>query len=178
MAQAEKTAAQASSTQNGGANVVSIGPRDVLQGRLEIQGDLKVAGNVEGDLKASGDVTIDSTAASMPAWTIRHSSRTSSTCSRLMSARRARQNDEVRFNPGSGPRAPWPVMAGMSGRGESSVPTLGAASGAAAAGPPTAGLKDDARTLHATTTNKPTTTNSATTIHVSGVRISLRMTPG
>ena len=62
MAQAEKTAAQASSTQNGGANVVSIGPHDVLQGRLEIQGDLKVAGNVEGDLKASGDVTIDSTA--------------------------------------------------------------------------------------------------------------------
>ncbi|HET9780633.1 MAG TPA: polymer-forming cytoskeletal protein [Candidatus Dormibacteraeota bacterium] len=59
MAQAEKTAASASSAQNGGANVVSLGPRDVLQGRLEIQGDLKIAGNVEGDLKASGDVTID-----------------------------------------------------------------------------------------------------------------------
>lgn len=63
MAQAEKTAAQtATTTQNGGTNVVSLGPRDVLQGRLEIQGDLKIAGNVEGDLKASGDVTIDSTA--------------------------------------------------------------------------------------------------------------------
>ena len=62
MAQAEKTAVQASSTQNGGTNVVSLGPRDILQGRLEIQGDLKVAGNVEGDLKASGDVTVDSTA--------------------------------------------------------------------------------------------------------------------
>ena len=59
MAQAEKTAAPASTTQNGGANVVSLGPRDILQGRLEIQGDLRIAGNVEGDLKASGDVTID-----------------------------------------------------------------------------------------------------------------------
>lgn len=62
MAQAEKTATQAASTQNGGANVVSLGPRDILQGRLEVQGDLKIAGNVEGDLKASGDVTVDATA--------------------------------------------------------------------------------------------------------------------
>jgi cytoskeletal protein CcmA (bactofilin family) len=63
MASAEKTAVQGSgTTQNGGNNVVSLGPRDILQGRLEIQGDLKIAGNVEGDLKASGDVTIDSTA--------------------------------------------------------------------------------------------------------------------
>lgn len=61
MAQAEKSAAQpATATQNGGGNVVSLGPRDILQGRLEIQGDLKIAGNVEGDLKASGDVTVDS----------------------------------------------------------------------------------------------------------------------
>lgn len=60
MAQGEKTAVQASSGQNGGNNVVSLGPRDILQGRLEIQGDLKIAGNVEGDLKASGDITIDS----------------------------------------------------------------------------------------------------------------------
>jgi len=60
MAQGEKTAVQASGAQNGGNNVVSLGPRDILQGRLEIQGDLKIAGNVEGDLKASGDVTIDS----------------------------------------------------------------------------------------------------------------------
>jgi len=62
MAQAEKTASQASGAQNGGTNVVTLGPRDTLQGRLEIQGDLKVAGTVEGDLKVSGDVTIDSTA--------------------------------------------------------------------------------------------------------------------
>jgi len=63
MAQAEKTATHsAGTTQNGGTNVVSLGPRDVLQGRLEIQGDLKIAGNVEGELKATGDVTVDSTA--------------------------------------------------------------------------------------------------------------------
>ena len=61
MASAEKTASQAPSTaQNGGNNLVSLGPRDILQGRLEIQGDLRIAGNVEGDLKASGDVTVDS----------------------------------------------------------------------------------------------------------------------
>src|SRR2546429_5393542 len=60
MTQAEKTAVQASTAQNGGNNVVSLGPRDILQGRLEIQGDLKIAGTVEGDLKASGDVTVDS----------------------------------------------------------------------------------------------------------------------
>ena len=58
---AEKTAAQASGTsQNGGNNVVSLGPRDILQGRLDIQGDLRIAGQVEGDLKASGDITIES----------------------------------------------------------------------------------------------------------------------
>jgi cytoskeletal protein CcmA (bactofilin family) len=63
MAQAEKSAAHAQgTTPNGGTNVVNLGPRDVLQGRLEIQGDLKIQGNVEGDLKATGDVTIDSTA--------------------------------------------------------------------------------------------------------------------
>ena len=60
MASAEKTAAQASGTsQNGGNNVVSLGPRDILQGRLDIQGDLRIAGNVEGDLKASGDIAIE-----------------------------------------------------------------------------------------------------------------------
>ena len=58
MAQAEKTAA-APATQNGGSNVVSLGPRDILQGRLEIQGELRVAGTVEGDLKASGDISVD-----------------------------------------------------------------------------------------------------------------------
>ena len=59
MTQAEKTSAGASTSQNGGTNVVSLGPRDVLQGRLDIQGDLKIGGTVEGELKATGDVTVD-----------------------------------------------------------------------------------------------------------------------
>ena len=59
MTQAEKTSAGASTAQNGGSNLVSLGPRDVLQGRLDIQGDLKIAGTVEGELKATGDVTVD-----------------------------------------------------------------------------------------------------------------------
>jgi cytoskeletal protein CcmA (bactofilin family) len=59
MAQAEKSATHtAATTPNGGTNVVNLGPRDSLNGRLEIQGDLKVAGHVEGELKASGDVSI------------------------------------------------------------------------------------------------------------------------
>jgi cytoskeletal protein CcmA (bactofilin family) len=63
MAQAEKSATHAAGTsQNGGTNVVMLGPRDTLHGRLEIHGDLKIAGNVEGELKASGDVVIDATA--------------------------------------------------------------------------------------------------------------------
>ena len=61
MAQAEKSAThQPVAGQNGEKNVVTLGPRDSLNGRLDIQGDLKVAGNVEGELKASGDVTVDS----------------------------------------------------------------------------------------------------------------------
>src|SRR6202158_3567528 len=64
MAQAEKSATHSPGTsQNGEKNVVNLGPRDSLHGRLDIQGDLKIAGNVEGELKASGDVTVDSTAA-------------------------------------------------------------------------------------------------------------------
>ena len=64
MAQAEKSATHSPGAhQDGGTNVVSLGPRDSLHGRLEIQGDLKIQGNVEGELKASGDVTVDSTAA-------------------------------------------------------------------------------------------------------------------
>lgn len=64
MAQAEKSATHSpGATQNGEKNIVNLGPRDTLHGRLEIQGDLKIQGNVEGELKASGDVTVDSTAA-------------------------------------------------------------------------------------------------------------------
>src|SRR5258708_26598134 len=60
MAQAEKPATHSPGrSQNGEKNVVNLGPRDSLHGRLEIQGDLKVAGNVEGELKASGDITVD-----------------------------------------------------------------------------------------------------------------------
>jgi cytoskeletal protein CcmA (bactofilin family) len=63
MAQAEKSGTHPpATTQNGGTNVVNLGPRDSMHGRLEIQGDLKVAGTVEGELKASGDVTVDNTA--------------------------------------------------------------------------------------------------------------------
>lgn len=63
MAQAEKSPAHATgTTQNGGTNVVILGPRDSLHGRLDIHGDLKVHGTVEGELKVSGDVLVDSTA--------------------------------------------------------------------------------------------------------------------
>jgi cytoskeletal protein CcmA (bactofilin family) len=63
MAQAEKSAPHtAGATQNGGTNVVTLGPRDSLHGRLEIHGDLKIHGTVEGELKASGDVLVESTA--------------------------------------------------------------------------------------------------------------------
>src|ERR1700730_1089471 len=62
MAQAEKSAAHAASTQNGGTNVVTLGPRDSLHGRLDIHGDLKIHGTVEGELKASGDVVVEPTA--------------------------------------------------------------------------------------------------------------------
>jgi len=63
MAQAEKSGTHSpGTTQNGGNNVVNLGPRDSLHGRLEIHGDLKIQGSVEGELKASGDVSVDSTA--------------------------------------------------------------------------------------------------------------------
>jgi cytoskeletal protein CcmA (bactofilin family) len=62
MAQAEKSAAHTAGTQNGGTNVVTLGPRDSLHGRLDIHGDLKIHGTVEGELKASGDVLVESTA--------------------------------------------------------------------------------------------------------------------
>ena len=63
MAQAEKSATHsAGPAQNGGTNVVTLGPRDILHGKLEIQGDLKIHGNVEGELKASGDIAVESTA--------------------------------------------------------------------------------------------------------------------
>lgn len=63
MAPAEKTAPNiTTAAPNGGTNVVNLGPHDTLQGRLDIQGDLRVQGTVEGELKVSGDVTVDSSA--------------------------------------------------------------------------------------------------------------------
>ncbi len=63
MAQAEKTGSHAAGTaQNGGTNVVTLGPQDSLHGRLEIHGDLRVHGTVEGELKVSGDVAVEATA--------------------------------------------------------------------------------------------------------------------
>jgi cytoskeletal protein CcmA (bactofilin family) len=44
------------------ANTVILGPRDTLQGRLDIRGDLQIAGNVEGDLRADGSVLIEPSA--------------------------------------------------------------------------------------------------------------------
>src|SRR6266481_4989714 len=47
MAQAEKSATHSTgSSQNGEKNVVNLGPRDSLHGRLDIQGDLRGTGNV------------------------------------------------------------------------------------------------------------------------------------
>ena len=61
MPQTEKPLVQtADLSQNAGINVVNLGADDVLQGRLEVEGDLNIAGKVEGELKASGSVTIDS----------------------------------------------------------------------------------------------------------------------
>jgi cytoskeletal protein CcmA (bactofilin family) len=40
-------------------NSVVLGPRDQLQGKLVIEGDLRVQGNVEGELHASGDIEIE-----------------------------------------------------------------------------------------------------------------------
>jgi cytoskeletal protein CcmA (bactofilin family) len=63
MPQTEKSAAHgAESPQNGGTNVVTLGPRDSLHGRLDIHGDLKIHGTVEGELKVSGDILVESTA--------------------------------------------------------------------------------------------------------------------
>jgi len=42
---------------------VELGPRDILYGRLEIQGDLRVAGRVDGEVKATGTVLIEPGAA-------------------------------------------------------------------------------------------------------------------
>lgn len=40
------------------SNVVTLGPRDQLVGRLTIEGDLRIQGTVEGEVHASGDVDV------------------------------------------------------------------------------------------------------------------------
>jgi hypothetical protein len=62
----------------------------------------------------------------------------------------------------------------MSGSGEA---TSAAAAGRLSDGEPKPALAAPPARFHATTSNAPTTTNSATTNQVSGVRIRLRMTP-
>src|SRR2546423_615001 len=155
MASAEKIAVPASNaTQNGGTNVVSLGPRDILQGRLEIQGDLKVAGNVEGDLKASGDVTLDSGV--------------------TIQAGIEGAHVNVRGQGTGNVTARKRLTLGSSGSGEL---VSSAEPGADTEGEARASLVAP-MTFQMTTTRAATTMSSATTIHVSGERIRLRMTPG
>ena len=44
------------------SNLVFLGPRDSLVGKLNVQGALRVAGTAEGELQASGDVSIEDSA--------------------------------------------------------------------------------------------------------------------
>ena len=41
---------------------VTLGPRDVLNGSLTIEGDLHIEGTVEGEINASGDVDVEASA--------------------------------------------------------------------------------------------------------------------
>ena len=45
-----------------GSKGVTLGPRDVLNGSLTIEGDLHIEGTAEGEIKASGDVDVESSA--------------------------------------------------------------------------------------------------------------------
>ena len=49
------------SAQSGGSSIL-LGPRDRLEGKLTVEGDIRVRGTVEGELTASGDVSIDPSA--------------------------------------------------------------------------------------------------------------------
>ena len=46
----------------GGGSSILLGPRDRLEGKLTVEGDIRVRGTVEGELTASGDVSIDPSA--------------------------------------------------------------------------------------------------------------------
>jgi len=45
-----------------GAKGVTLGPRDVLNGSLTIDGDLHIEGTVDGEISASGDVDVEGSA--------------------------------------------------------------------------------------------------------------------
>jgi cytoskeletal protein CcmA (bactofilin family) len=43
----------------GGQGAISLGPRDVMVGRLVFDGDLRVQGSLEGEVTLSGDLHVD-----------------------------------------------------------------------------------------------------------------------
>ena len=45
----------------GSGNIVTIGPRDSLIGKLTVDGEVRVQGLIEGELHATGDVTVEGT---------------------------------------------------------------------------------------------------------------------
>jgi cytoskeletal protein CcmA (bactofilin family) len=50
------------SGQTGGGSSIMLGPRDRLEGKVTVEGDIRVRGTVEGELNAAGDVQIDPSA--------------------------------------------------------------------------------------------------------------------
>src|SRR5580698_3381044 len=42
-----------------GAKAVTLGPRDILNGSLTIDGDLHIEGTADGEINASGDVNVE-----------------------------------------------------------------------------------------------------------------------
>jgi cytoskeletal protein CcmA (bactofilin family) len=44
------------------AKGVTLGPRDVLNGTLTIEGDLRIEGTADGEITASGDVDVEASA--------------------------------------------------------------------------------------------------------------------
>jgi cytoskeletal protein CcmA (bactofilin family) len=51
--------AQRPESSNGSGSGVVLGPRDTLEGKLNIEGDVKLQGRVAGEVKASGDIQVD-----------------------------------------------------------------------------------------------------------------------
>src|ERR1700720_5011578 len=45
-----------------GAKGITLGPRDVLNGTLTIEGDLHIEGTADGEINASGDVDVEASA--------------------------------------------------------------------------------------------------------------------